>query len=244
MKKNNIIEKARDGRMAYGCSLVFPSAELVELLGMAGLDFVNLDGEHGLFSPESVDSMCRAADAAGLTVTARVPAVEASVINQFLDRGVQGIVGPHVDNAEQARALVDACRYAPDGHRSWGGGRGTLYNDSSTIGGEAGTNTDFMAKANREMLVIAQLETLEAVENLDAILAVAGIDAFTHGPNDLAQSMGFPGQPEHPRVVEVERQINDRVHAEGRKIASDLFVHVYAPDLILDAARRFLETAK
>ena len=87
---------------------------------LAGFDFIHLDGEHGLFSPESIDEMCRVADGFGLTVTARVPDIRASTINQFLDRGVMGVMGPHVETAEEAQALVDACRYVPDGQRSWG----------------------------------------------------------------------------------------------------------------------------
>ena len=126
VRRNNILAKNRQGQKGLGCGLVFPSAEIVELIGMnGGFDHVNLDGEHGLFSPESIDAMCRVADGYGLTVTARVPNIDSSTINRFLDRGVMGILGPHIETAEQAKALVDACRFTPDGQRSWGGGRGT-----------------------------------------------------------------------------------------------------------------------
>ena len=79
VRKNNILEKNRQGKKGLGCGLIFPSAEIVELIGMVGgFDYINLDGEHGLFSPESIDAMCRAADGYGLTVTARVPNLEGS----------------------------------------------------------------------------------------------------------------------------------------------------------------------
>ena len=241
MRTNKVLEIARQGRLARGCALVFPSAELIELLGVAGFDFVYLDGEHGLFGPESIDAMCRAADAADLTVMARVPQLDPAVINTYLDRGVLGVLGPHIDTADQARGLVDACRFAPEGNRSWGGGRGTGYSDTTLMSADAGGKPGYMAALNREMLVMAQIETVTAIENLDSILEVKGIDAFTFGPHDLAQSMGLPGLPDHPDVVEAMRQTVERVHARDRKMVSDMQVQTAAPALILKAARQFLE---
>ena len=93
-RANRKLEKNREGRKGIGLVLVYPSAEAIELVGMfGGFDFIHLDGEHGLFSPESIDEMCRVAGGFGLTVTARVPDFGASTINQFLDRGVMGIMG-------------------------------------------------------------------------------------------------------------------------------------------------------
>ena len=124
-RTNKIIEKNKKGKKGVGLGLLYPSAEAIEIIGMlGGFDFVHLDGEHGLFSPESIDEMCRVADGFGLTVTARVPDISGSTINLFLDRGVTGIMGPHIETAEEAQGLVDACLFGPDGQRSWGGGRG------------------------------------------------------------------------------------------------------------------------
>ena len=207
---------------------------------MGGFDSINLDGEHGLFSVESIDAMCRVADGFGLTVTARVPSIDASIVNTFLDRGVMGITGPHIDTAEEARTLVQACRYAPEGMRSWGGGRGTYYNDSALMDLPGSERTEFIALTNREMLVEAQLETATAFENLDAILEVEGIDAFAWGPNDQAQSMGFPGQPDHPAAVEARQMVGERIHAAGRKLSSDLTASASIPNIILAGTRGFL----
>ena len=240
-RKNNIFAKNREGKKGIGCGLVFPSAEIVEIIGMVGgFDFINLDGEHGLFSPESIDAMCQAADGVGLTVTARVPNIDSSTINRFLDRGVMGILGPHIETAEQAKALVDACRFTPEGQRSWGGGRGTFYNDGSLLDQPGLRRTEFIVTTNQEMLVQAQLETITTFDNLDAILEVEGIDAFAWGSNDLAQSMGLPGQPDHPDVKEAERKAAEKIHAAGRKLSSDLSVAINAPSLIIEGAQRFL----
>lgn len=241
IRKNNIFEKNRQGAKGLGISLVFPSAEAIELVGMlGGFDFVNLDGEHGLFSPESIDAMVRVADGYGLTTIARVPDKSPTVINLFLDRGVMGILGPHVETADEAKALVDACRFTPEGERSWGGGRGTFYNDSGLIDQPGLDRSEFMELTNKEMLVMAQLESATAFQNLDAILAVDGIDAFAWGTNDLAQSMGYPGKPEHPVVQDAQNAIGERIQAAGRHISSDLHTAVALNDLILSGSRAFL----
>ena len=243
LRKNNIFAKNREGKVGLGLGLVYPSAEAVELVGMlGGFDYINLDGEHGLFSPESIDAMVRVADGYGLTVTARVPNLMSSTINQFLDRGVIGVLGPHVDNAEDAKRLVDACRFVPEGQRSWGGGRGTFYNDGGLIGQPGLRRTEYMEAANKEMLVMAQLETATAFENLDAILEVEGIDAFAWGSNDLAQSMGLPGQPDHPDVKGAEASVAGRIHAAGRNMSYDISSAAGLPEIILSGARAYLES--
>ena len=240
-RTNRILEKNRQGRKGIGLVLVYPSAEAIELVGMlGGFDFVHLDGEHGLYSPESIDEMCRVADGFGLTVTARVPDIRASTINLFLDRGVMGIMGPHVETAEDAKTLVDACRYVPDGQRSWGGGRGTFYNSTALLSAPDGERTEFMHQTNANLFVMAQLETARAIENLDAILEVDGIDAWAGGPNDLAQSMGVPGQPDHPDVLAAQARVADRIRAAGGKPRVDVIAWIYLPDLIVDGAQRFL----
>ncbi len=240
-RTNAIFEKNKQGKKGLGLGLVYPSAEAIEIIGMlGGFDFVNLDGEHGLFSPESIDAMCRVADGCGLTVTARVPNINSSTINLFLDRGVHGILGPHIETAEDAQALVDACRFVPVGKRSWGGGRGTYYNSTPLMDVPDSARTEFMERTNDNMLVMGQLETRKAFENLDAILAVRGIDAFAWGPNDLAQSMGRPGEPEHPDVLEAQRQVAERIHAAGGKLNADIMTTINLPALIVDGAQKFL----
>jgi len=237
MRTNNILAKMRAGEEAYGCSLTFPSGDIIELLGIAGFDYVFLDGEHGPFTLESIEQMCRTADAAGLTPIARVPNIQSSTILQFLDRGVMGIMGPHISTGEQAQALAGACRFAPQGKRSFGSGRGTHYGDPAP-------RRQYMEQANAEMLVMALLEDVEALSNLPDILSVEGIDFFLYGPNDLAQSMGLPGEPEHPKVEEAMAQATSQIYKAGKKMMSDVMVAATVTEIILNGAREFLRNAQ
>ncbi|MFQ6029570.1 MAG: HpcH/HpaI aldolase/citrate lyase family protein [Dehalococcoidia bacterium] len=235
MRTNKVIAKMQRGEMAYGCSLTFPSTAVVELMGMAGFDYVSFDAEHGPMTPESLDDLCRVADMAGLTPLARVPNIDSSTILRFLDRGVMGITGPHITNGERAQQLADACRYVPQGKRSFGSGRGAYYGDFPS-------GPEYMEHTNSQILVMAQLEDIEVLEHLDEILTVAGIDLYASGAQDIAQSMGLQGQPNHPRVKEFEEQVAARVHAAGKKTTADVMAGPTASRLFLDGARAFLQS--
>ncbi len=240
-RANKIIEKNKQGKKGIGLSLLYPSAEAIEIIGMlGGFDFIQLDGEHGLFTPESIDDMCRVADGFGLNVIARVPNISASTIDSYLDRGITGIWGPHIETVEQAQQFADASLFAPDGQRSWGGGRGNYYNNSALIDIPGSERTEYMQQTNANMPVVCQLESARAFENLDAILEVKGFDGYIFGPNDLASSMGLPGQPSHPDVVAAERQMANRIHAAAGKLYSDLMVVIELRHLIVDGAQQFL----
>ena len=236
MRTNNVITKMNAGQTAYGCGFSFASPTLIELAGRAGFDFVSFDSEHGPFTIDILDDLCRFADMAGLTPMARVPDIEPPTILRFLDRGIMGITGPHIVNGERARRLADACRYVPRGIRSYGSGRGAYFSDFP----QGVSGADYMARANDNILVIAQLEDIEVLDNLDDILAVEGIDLFASGAQDIAQSMGLPGQPNHPRVQEFERQVRDAVHAAGRRMADDAMASMRADHVFLNGARAFI----
>ena len=233
MRTNNAISKIKAGEAAYGFTITFPSSAMVELLALADFDFVQFDAEHGPFTPESLDDLCRVAEAAGLTPMARVPNIESSTILRFLDRGIMGIVGPHITTRERAHQLADACRYAPMGKRSFGSTRGTYY-------GTFESGPEYMEHANAQLLVSAQLEDVEVLDDIDGILSVEGIDLYSSGAQDIAQSMGLPGQPEHARVKEFESQVRDAVHAAGKKMADDVLGTARVTQLVLDAGTAFL----
>ena len=238
MRINKIKAKMKAGEKAYGCALSFPSAPLMELLGRAGFDYVFMDAEHGVFTLQDIEDMCRVADLAGLTPTARVPNIQASTILQFLDRGVMGILGPHIITKEDAEALVEACLFVPQGKRSFAGSRGNDY-------GQIEDGPAFMAAMNDEILPMALLEDIQALEeNLSGILQVKHLEVFSYGPQDLAQSMGLPGQPEHPRAVEARDKASAQIRAAGKKVGPDVMVMARANQIFLDGARDFLKGAR
>jgi len=237
LKTNRILEKMRRGERAVGAVMNFPSEEIVELLGIAGLDFVSFDGQHGAFSRETLDHLCRAADQAGLTPIARVPDIEASTILSYLDRGIMGITGPNIDTREQAIALAEACKFSPEGKRSFGSTRGNRFGFSED-------RQAWMAHVNANILVIAQIESKTAVANLPDILGVAGIDLFTGGPNDLAQSLGLPGQPNHPRVKETMNEAARLIHKAGKKLAKEVMDSISIAELVVNSARALREKDK
>ncbi len=237
MRVNNVITKLRSGEKAYGVNLSFPSTTIIELVGRAGFDFITFDSEHGPFTVDLLDDLCRVADMAGLTPMARVPEIDCATILRFLDRGIMGITGPHIINKERAQQLADACRYKPKGTRSFGSGRGAYF-------GNFESGPAYMKHTNDNTLVIAQLEDISVLDNLDEILSVDGIDYFASGAQDIAQSMGLPGQTNHPKVKNFEAQVRNKIHARGRKMVNDVMASARATNLFLDGAFRFLKSWK
>ncbi|MDE2718576.1 MAG: aldolase/citrate lyase family protein [Chloroflexota bacterium] len=237
MRTNNVVTKIAAGEKPVGFTMRFPSATIVEMMGLVGFDFVMFDSEHGPFTTSDIEELARASAAAGLTPMARVPNIHNSTILRFLDRGIMGIMGPHINTKEQAQALADACRYVPDGHRSFGSGRGSHF-------GQNASRTRYMKHFNENVVVIAQLEDVAVLDDLDGILSVEGIDFFTSGAQDIAQSLGLPGQGEHPKVLEFEKTVRDAVRAAGRQMAADVMVGFTLDDMIFEIGVTALEAAK
>lgn len=232
LRTNAIVEKMRKGEIAFGCQFNSPSSEQVELLGIAGFDFVIFDGEHGSFTLGDLEEQSRVAQMCGLTPVGMVPNVELSTIHSFLERGIMGIHAPNITTEEDARKLAEGCRYAPEGRRSLSFSRATHF-------GFGPPRSEYMAHANSQMYVMALIEHVDALDNLEDILSVGGIDLYGVGPKDLAQSMGLPGQMNHPRVKEFERHVVDAVHAAGKKMSYEVVAAHRASHLFLEAATAF-----
>jgi 4-hydroxy-2-oxoheptanedioate aldolase len=234
--RNRIKMAMREGRLAYGYHLSFPSPWIVDILGILDFDFVWLDGEHGPFGLDQLEDLCRTAQAVGITPIARVPDLNSSTILRFLDRGIMGIVGPHIATQEDAAQLVKACYFGPMGERSFGANRGTHYNYGIP------DKAAYYQQANAHMLVGALLEDARVMDTLDDILAVPGIDYFGIGHNDFSQSLGYPGQPDHPEVVKAMAEITTRIHHAGRKMGQDIMVSEWVSDMLLGAGKRLLQS--
>lgn len=214
MRPNALKPRLRAGQVVVGCLLAYDAPWLVEVLGHTGYDFVTIDLEHEPFADDSVLSLTRAADVAGLATIARLPATER--VLPVLSAGVHGIQVPALRDRTHAEEIVSMTRFAPLGNR-------TYYTQTRSANYGVGIDERTWTRgANEELLVIGTIESIGAVEQLDEILAVDGIDAFHVGPLDLAQSMGSPEPDELARVID---DVVSRCREAGRWVA----VGVVAP---------------
>jgi 2-keto-3-deoxy-L-rhamnonate aldolase RhmA len=210
---NSVKQRLAQGGIAIGMGIrALRSAEVARLMKTAGYDWLFIDLEHGPTSIENAYSICVAALDAGIAPIVRVSAGELAMGARCLDSGALGIVIPHVDTPEQAKAMADAFRFPPVGHRSIAGGYPHF--------GFAPTPTAEVVKGlNEATLVIAMIETPLAVENVEKIAAVPGIDALLIGTNDLALEMGIPGQIEDPRVIAAIERVIAACQKNGKTAA-------------------------
>ena len=211
MHANKTKAKLKAGEIVFGSEIMFPSADVVEILAYAGLDFVYMDMEHSATTHESLAHMIRAAEIGGATPLVRipesVPGQYPGVILRILDLGAMGVIVPHVDSREEAKAVVDAVKYAPTGRRGmFDVGRNTGY-------GTRLSGPEYVKRSNEETLVVVMIESTEGLANIDDILAVDGIDVVQIGSSDLSSSMGFRGDLSAPPVLEAI----DRIIARTRK---------------------------
>ena len=179
MRKNRLRELIALRKPIINAWLSIPSGYLAEGAGHQGFDAVTVDLQHGMIGFETAISMLQAISATPAVPLVRSPSRDPEAIMHLLDAGAYGVICPMISTRAHAEALVAACRYPPDGARSFGPARGKLY------GGH-----DYFDAANSEILVIPMIETAEALRNIDEILAVPGIDMIYVGPNDLALDLG------------------------------------------------------
>jgi 4-hydroxy-2-oxoheptanedioate aldolase len=208
MQTNTTKAKLAEGKVVFGAIISRFAPDQVELFGALGYDFVMIDCEHGPMSLDEVEHMVRAAEVFGITPITRIPNHADSTILQFLDRGVQGIIVPHVNTQEAADGVARAARYHPEGHRGMGSGRAHDY-------GVSVSRDESTRWINANVLVIPMIEEIEAVDNLDAILKVPGVDVLHVAASDLSQSMGFPGVA---AVRQVMRQVIPKIRAGGKLV--------------------------
>ena len=180
MRENQLRSLWQAGRAATCCWLTIPNAFTAELMAHAGFDSLTIDLQHGLIGYETAVSMLQAISTTPVTPLARIPWNEPGIIMKLLDAGAAGIICPMINSRQEAAAFVGACRYPPQGYRSYGPRRATLY-----------AGPDYPERANDYVLAIAMIETATALENLDEILDVPGIDAIYIGPADLSISLGI-----------------------------------------------------
>lgn len=193
-------EALQDGKVVFGPFLKFTDPAVVEIMGFAGFDFVIIDAEHGPISMESAQNMIRAAESVKITPIIRVGNNDEALILRALDIGAQGIEIPQINSKPDAVRAVKSVKYSPQGER--GVCRYVRAANYSSM-----DKFKYFESANNETMIIAHIEGVEGISNLDEILSVPGIDVIFIGPYDLSQSLGIPGQVNHSLVVEKMKEV-------------------------------------
>jgi 4-hydroxy-2-oxoheptanedioate aldolase len=252
MQTNRMKAKFAAGEPAFGLSVMIPSPQIVESAAGMGFDWVLIDCEHGTVGLESMELMVMAAEASGVTPIVRPRTNAAEDILQAMDRGAQGVQVPQVNTGAQARSVVEAVKFHPQGRRSLAAGtRASGYGFRGSVG-------NFVAQANLQSLVCIQIEDEEALPNLDDILRVEGVDVFFIGPSDLSQSMGFPGDPKAPPVARAIEAALRKIVAAGKTpgmpaaaaavqaaLASGVrYIYTHLPAVLASGASAYFQSAK
>ena len=188
----------------YGGWCTMPGAFSAEVMGAAGFDWCCVDLQHGMITRGDLVGMLQALAVGRTPAVVRVPWNHPPDIMWALDAGAEAVIVPMVDDAEQAHAAVHACRFAPTGGRSWGPTRVALH-----------TGPGSPAEFDAAVRCIVMVESVAAVERLDEILAVPGVDGVFIGPNDLAVSMGIDPRKADPRHDDAVKHVLDRCRAAG-----------------------------
>ena len=194
MKKNYLKKALQDGKIVFGPFLKFTDPTVVEIMGFAGFNFVIIDEEHGPIFMESAQNMIRAAESVNITPIIRVGNNDEVLILRALDIGAQGIEIPQVNSKSDAVRAVKSVKYSPQGER--GVCRYVRAANYSSM-----DKFKYFKYANEETMIIAHIEGVEGINNLDEILLVPGIDVIFIGPYDLSQSLGITGEVNHPLVT-------------------------------------------
>jgi 4-hydroxy-2-oxoheptanedioate aldolase len=222
MTPNFIKRRIRAGKASFGTLLHVADPLVAELMASIGFEWLLVDMEHGPIETTTLAQMFATITRYPVAPLVRVHALNEENIKRVLDAGAWGVLAPNVRTREQAELLAAACRYPPRGVRSLGAGRFPLSfrTDSAT----------YFEHANDEILVIAQIEHVEAVKNIDAILSVPGIDACYVGPNDWCASAGLPPSLE-PTFPEFE-QAMQTILAAARRHDVAAGIHCAVPDTV------------
>ncbi len=196
---------------AVGTFAMAASPLLAEALGCVGFDWAVVDMEHTPLDLDDLVRMLQAVAGTPMLAITRVPWNDTVMVKRVLDAGAQTVMFPFVQNADEARKAVAACKYAPQGVRGMA---------AMSRGSRFGTVQDYFKVANEAISVVVQIETPQALAQVDAIAAVEGVDSIFLGPGDLSGAMGHVGNPMHPDVVAAMTKAVQRCHAAGKPVGS------------------------
>ena len=241
--------RLKSGEPLLGAFVNIEAPTAVELLAVAGMDFLMIDGEHAPIGPADAVAMIRAAEARHIPILARVGENTQQVMAKYVDAGVIGTMTPMVSSTEEARRAVDSVKYPPFGKRGLAGVRANDFVP----------DPDYVTRANDATVVVVQIETRAGIDRADEIIATEGVDIIFLGPSDLSVALGVPGQPKHPSVLETIAALTEKIVAGGKAVGTvarsaadyahwrdcgiQVFLHS-AGALLLGAARGFVDASR
>lgn len=209
MRANRLRELKRSGTPIVNAWLSIGSAYAAESIAHQGFDSATVDCQHGMIGFDTAITMLQAISTTGAIPLVRPSRNDPAEMMRYLDAGAYGVICPMISTREDAETLASACRYPPQGTRSFGPARGLLYGGA-----------DYLAHANEEILVLAMIETAEGLSNADAIIQTPGIDGIYVGPNDLALALGHAPVSESkvPEMVEAIESVRAKVQSAGKLV--------------------------
>jgi len=210
---NRLKESLKDKKYVIGPFLKLPSPAVVEIMGIAGFDYVIIDCEHGPLDILTAEDMVRAAHLAGISAVIRVGENNAGIISRALDIGADAVQVPQICSKKDAEKLIQSAKFYPEGERGV-----CKYVRAAKYSGTE--KNQYFKRANHESTVIIHIEGQEGISNFEEIISVDGIDIVFIGPYDLSQSLGLPGQVNHPRVEEKMKEVVDKAKRNGKYVGT------------------------
>ena len=210
---NILKQKIEHGDVLIGPFMKLPSPAVVEIMGLAGFDFVIIDCEHGPLNMLEAEDMIRAAKVCGIGSVIRVTENNPAMISRALDIGVDAVQVPQISTRKDAESVVMAAKFSPLGERG-------VCRYVRAAGYTSTNKGEYFDKANKDTMVIIHIEGKEGIDNMDDILEVEGIDIVFIGPYDLSQSLGLPGEVNHPLVEEKMREVIEKSIKKGKWVGT------------------------
>lgn len=206
MKHNHFKRRIGSGQVALGAQLRLGAPAIAELFAAAGYDYLVIDCEHAPQTPVGIQAQMQAMNGYPCTPIVRFGRNDPDEIRLMLDMGAGGVLIPLIKSAEDAARTVAACRYPPAGTRSYGPSRAYQY----------GFDSSYFPASQPELVVMFIIETAEAVNDIDAIMAVDGLDTVVMGPADLSIALGVPMETQHPKVEAATQKVIDAARRAGK----------------------------
>jgi 2-keto-3-deoxy-L-rhamnonate aldolase RhmA len=218
MRVNRIKKKMKNGETVFGIMIKEArNINIAEILEIAGFDYFVIDMEHAFYDMSDIAAILQFARKTEITGVVRIPRIDYVYVAKALDMGAEGIWVPHLDTVKEAKDLVDFGKYPPEGKR---GAAVPVFRQKERQ--EFKQAADYFHAVNEETLLIAQIESREAIGNVEAITAVPGIDVAMMGTQDLSLDMSFPGQETHPDVKAAVQRVVDACRKNGKSAGNHL----------------------